>query len=373
MKVSRAPSSKVVGVLLTLGVVIVPPALAQFTLPSVDEDEREKTDLDDIPFDNPVGVLSFVDMLPVDLERVPECIGASSDGLGRECLPNTEVISLEQYRNCEGELATCATRYAYPVPYTTEDQADTVETEIDEAWDAYIDATIDTGNEKLNEAPPCWVPSPCPPTVDWGCVMQRVADTTQVSLTEHNPTYWEAVHESLVTNMPGALWWKDPFPELGAVIAPIMTLDPVPDFEKYRSLVEGPQDLPYYYQPYAFPNLRVPHGPGEIQGSDPGLYDKELRKYTLDIGNMLEYQQFGFSGFFITHGELHSQQFFKLERGPFMWTLCFTESVPPIPVPLPIPVPIFIPLVPKAFTTWDAVPEGYPIPHVKGMPLWIGQ
>jgi hypothetical protein len=357
VKVSHAPSSKVIRILLSLGIIMLPSALSQFELPSVDENEREKTDIDDIPFDDPVGLLSFVDLLPVELERVPECIGASSDGLGRECLPNTEVISMEQYRNCEGELATCATRYAYPVPYSTEDQGETVETEIDEAWEAYIDATIGTGNEKLNEAPPCWVPSPCPPTVDWGCVMQRVADTTQVSLTEHNPAYWEAVHESLITHMPGALWWKDPFPELGAVVAPIMTLDPVPDFEKYRALVEGPQDLPYYYQPYAFPNL----------------HDKELRKYALDIGNVLEYQQFGFSGFFITRGELHSQVFFELARGPYMWTMCFTETVPPIPVPLPIPVPIFIPLVPKAFTTWDAVPEGYPIPHVKGTPIWIGQ
>ena len=34
---------------------------------------------------------------------------------------------------------------------------------------------------------------------------------------------------------------------------------------------------------------------------------------------------------------------------------------------------VFIPLVPKAFNTWDAVPEGYPIPHVEGTPLWIGR
>ena len=155
MKASRAPSSKVVQIFLALGLIMLTAALAQFELPSVEEDEREKTDLDDIPFDDPVGVLSFVDMLPVNPERVPECIGASSDGLGRECLPNTEVIALEPYRECEGELATCATRYGYPVPYSTEDQAETVETEIDEAWEIYIDATIDTGNEKLNEASLC--------------------------------------------------------------------------------------------------------------------------------------------------------------------------------------------------------------------------
>ena len=45
MKVSRAPSSKVVRMLLALGVVMFPPALAQFPLPSADEDKREKTDL----------------------------------------------------------------------------------------------------------------------------------------------------------------------------------------------------------------------------------------------------------------------------------------------------------------------------------------
>ena len=76
--------------------------------------------MDDIPLDDPVGVMSYVDISPVDLERLAQCITASSDGLGRECLPNSELISLEQFRACEGELATCAERYAYPVPYITE-------------------------------------------------------------------------------------------------------------------------------------------------------------------------------------------------------------------------------------------------------------
>ena len=373
MRVLPAPFARVFRILLLLSSMVFPNTFAQFVLPSMDDSEREKTDLDDIPFDEPVGVLSFVDMLPVDLERVGECIGASSDGLGRECVPNTEVISVEQFIDCEDELATCRARYAYPLPYTLEDAADTVETETEKAWETYVDATIDTGNEQLNEAPPCWVPSPCPPTVDWGCVMQRVAETTKVSLTEHNPEYWKTVHESLVTNIPGALWWQDPFPELGAVIAPVTSLNAVPDFEKYRDLVESPQDLPYYYQPFGFPNLPVPHSPGELQGADPGLYDRELRKYELDLGNVLEYQQFGFSTFFITHGELYNQVFYKVARGPYLFTICLTETPIPIPVPLPVPIPIFIPLVPKAFTTWDSVPEGYPLPHVKGKPLWTGQ
>jgi len=371
--VSHARFASLPRLLLLLGAVLIPTAFAQFELPSMDDPDHEKTDLDDIPFNDPVGVLSFVDLLPVDLERIGECIGASSDGLGRECLPNNEVISVEQFNDCEGELATCADRYAYPVPYTPEDSAETVETEIDEAWDTYIDATIDTGNEQLNEGPPCWTLSVCPPTIDWGCVMKRVAETIKVSLSEHNPNYWKAVHQSLVTNMPGALWWKDPFPELGAVIAPVTTLDPVPDFEQYRDLIEAPQDAPYYYQPFGFPNLPVPHGPGEFEGANPGLYDRELRKYELEIGNVLEYQQFGFSTFFITHGELHNQVFYKVARGPYLYTICLTETPIPIPVPLPVPVPVFIPLVPKAFTTWDSVPEGYPLPHVKGKPLWIGQ
>jgi len=363
--------ASVPSILLLLGAAIIPSAFAQFELPSTNPGEHEKTDLDDIPFDDPVGVLSFVDLLPVDVERIPECIGASPDGLGRECVPNTEVISVQQFTDCESELATCVQRYAYPVPYTYEDAAETAETEIDEAWETYIDATIDTGNEKLNEAPPCWVPTPCPPTIDWGCVMQRVAETINVSLTEHNPDYWKSVHESLVTSMPGALWWQDPFPELGAVIAPVTSLDPVPDFEGYRDLIETPQDAPYYYQPFAFPNLPVPHGPNERQGANPGLYDKELRKYDLELGNVFEYQQFGFSTFFITHGELQTQMFYKLARGPYLYTICLTETPIPLPLPLPVPVPILIPLVPKALMTWDSVPEGYPLPHVKGTPLWI--
>ena len=373
MRVLPARFASVPSVFLLLGAVVMPSAFAQFELPSMNPSEHKKTDLDEIPFDDPVGVLSFVDLLPVDPERIPECIGASPDGLGRECVPNTEVTALEPFRDCEGELATCAQRYAYPVPYIYEDAAETAETEIDAAWETYLDATIDTGNDKLNKVPPCWIPTPCPPTIDWGCVMQRVAETAEVSLSEHNPTYWKTVHESLVTQMPGALWWQDPFPELGAVISPVTSLDPVPDFEAYRDLIEAPQDTPYYFQPFAFPNLPVPYSPGERQGANPGLYDKELRKYDLELGNVLEYQQFGFSTFFITHGELQTQLFYKLARGPYLYTICLTETPIPLPLPLPVPVPILIPLVPKALTTWDSVPEGYPLPHVKGTPLWIGQ
>ena len=369
MKVLRALFASLALPLLTGSALAQPPPPDEI----INQDEREKTDIDDIPFDDPVGVTSYVDILPVDLERLGACLTSSSDGLGRECVPNTEVISVEQFHNCEGELATCKTRYAYPVPYTTEDVAETVQTEINEAWETYVDATIDTGNEKLNEAPPCWVPTPCLPQIDWGCVMGRVGETIKVSLTEHNPAYWQAVHESLITNTPGALWWKDPFPELGAVVSPVMTLDPVPNFEKYRALIEEPRDAAYYFQPRFFGNLPVPHNSNDVQGADPGLYDKELRKYTLNIANLLEYQQFGFSGFFITHGDLHSQTFFELPRGPYLFTLCFTETLIPIPVPLPVPVPIFIPLVPRAFNTWDTVAEGYPIPHVKGTPVWIGK
>ena len=96
--------------------VLLPLAGAQQPPPPPDEigdrDEREKTDMDDIPLDDPAGVLSYVDILPVDAERLGQCVAASSDGLGRECLPNAEVIALEPFRTCEGELATCRERYA---------------------------------------------------------------------------------------------------------------------------------------------------------------------------------------------------------------------------------------------------------------------
>ena len=90
MKVSRA--------LFVSLAVLLPLAGAQQPPPPPDEigdrNEREKTDMDDIPLDDPAGVLSYVDILPVDAERLGQCIAASSDGLGRECLPNAEVIAL---------------------------------------------------------------------------------------------------------------------------------------------------------------------------------------------------------------------------------------------------------------------------------------
>ena len=370
------PSSKPLILILSLlslnyGLVVT----AQFELPGQDTGEKDRTDMEDIPLEEPEGILSFVDMLPNDPQDVPECIGeAGGEGLHAtaQCVPNTEVVDVSRFEDCEGELATCADRYAYPVAYITETQGETVEEEIDEAWEQYIDNTIETGNDRVNANPKCYVPlSVCPGIIRWDCVAERYAETVATSLSEHQLTYWEAVHESLLTNTPQALWWKDPLPELGAVISPVTALTPNPNV--YQQLLEQPEDSTYYLGPPIFPNLPVPNLPGAIEEPNPGLYEKELRKYDLELASLLEYQQFGYSGFFITHGDFQLQTFFKVLSGPYLWVWCLTPTIIPVPIPLPVPVPIVIPAVPKAFNKWDAIPEGYPLPWVQGDPIWIGQ
>lgn len=344
---------------------------AQFELPGQNE-EKDRTDVDDIPLDEPEGILSFVDMLPTDPEDVPTCIAENVGHAAAQCTPNTEVVDITRFEGCEGELNTCRDRYAYPVAYITEDTAETVQEEMDDAWEEYIDATIETGNDRLNANPKCYIPlSICPTIIRWDCVAERYAETVKTSLTEHNLEYWKAVHETLLSNTPQALWWTDPFPGAGAVLSPVTALASNP--EVYQQLLEEPGDTPYYLAPPLFPNLPVPNLPGDIQQPNPGLYDKEVRKYELELASLLEYQQFGYSGFLITHGDFQFQTFFKTLSGPYLWTWCLTPTVIPVPVPLPIPIPIVIPAVPKAFNTWDAIPEGYPIPWVEGDPLWLGE
>jgi hypothetical protein len=345
---------------------------AQFQLPGQDPGEREKTDMDDIPLDEPEGLLSFVDILPNT--NPLECFGEA--GLSQatsECVPNTEVVDVSRFEDCQEDLATCEDRYAYTVPFIPEDSADQIEEDIDEAWETFVDDTIATGNDRVNDNPKCYVPlSFCPAIIRWDCVMERVADTLRISVTEHQPEYWKAVGETLLTHSPLALYWRAPLPTQGAVISPVTALTPNP--EVYRQLLDEPADAPYFMGPPLMPNLPVPALPGDIQEPWPGLYDKELRKYGLDLASVAEYQQFGYSSFFITHGELEAKLFFKALSGPYIWTWCLTPTLPPIPVPIPIPIfLVFNPATPRAFTTWDSIPEGYPIPWIKHDPIWLGE
>jgi hypothetical protein len=316
-----------------------------------------------------VGILSFVDIDP-NLTRLSDCLASVPDP--RECVPNVELIHVDAFRACADRGFRDCAEWAYLAPFIPEATAEAAERDIANAWERYVDRTIDEINREINHLfLPCWIPSLCPSVlINWDCVMQRLQRASETSLSQYLPEYWADVLMAIATNLPFALWWESPFPDGGAVIAPVFSLTPKP--AQYTGLVQGARDAAYYfdgrYLPFLFPDLPVPYAPGEATAQNPGIPQLEARKRQLERATLLEYQQFGFSSFFFVHGGHQDTLFFKLERGPYLLTFCFKLTPPAIVPNFPIPVPGFIPQVPKAFTAFESVPEGYAIPRVKGRP-----
>ena len=313
--------------------------------------------------DEDVGIVSFIDIEGGGL-RIGECLSEEPDP--RVCTPNIETLHLEPFNDCSGNLSGCEEKVAYPVPFVPEDSGTNIEEDIDEAWNTYVNKTIDEVSSEINKLPPCWIPTPCPPQINWGCVTERMADALVTSYSEYLPEYWESVYESIATNAPLALHWHSALPDDGAVIAPIFSYTPKPD--QYTDLVEDPRDAPYYFQGPLFPRLPVPYLPDELNREYGGITDLEERKRELEIATLLEYQQFGFVTFFQVYGEFRLEVLFKVARGAYLYTACLIP-LPPfvVLVPVPVPTPVY---VPRAFTDWTSVPEGYAIPRIKGKPLF---
>lgn len=313
--------------------------------------------------DEDIGIVSTIDIEGGSL-RIAECLSEEPDP--RVCTPNIETLHLEPLHDCSGNLSGCEEKVAYPVPFIPETSGTDIEEAIDEAWETYVDKTIDEVSSEINQLLPCWLPTPCPPQVNWGCVAERMADALVTSYTEYLPEYWVSVYESIATNAPFALHWRSALPDDGAVIAPIFSLEPKPD--QYTDLVESPRDTLYYFQGPLFPRLPVPYLPDELNKAYGGITELEERKRELELATLLEYQQFGIVTLFQIYGEFRLAILFKLLRGPYLYTACPIAAPPFIlPVPIPVPTPVY---VPRAFTDWPSVPEGYSIPRIKGRPLF---
>lgn len=321
-----------------------------------------------------VGVLSYVDIDPTDMSRLSECLSTAPNP--RECAPNLELIHVEAFEAClQRGLVGCPEEFAYLAPFSPEGVAEAAEKDIAEAWERYVDRTIDEMNREINNwFWPCWIPAFCPTVlINWDCVIQRMERAAETSLTHFLPDYWADVIAAITTNLPFALWWESPFPEGGAVISPVFSLTPKP--AQYSGLVNAPRDSAYYldghYVPFLFPDAPVPYAPGEATAQNPGITRLEERKRKLERATLPEYQQFGFSSFFSVHGDYEDTFFFKIERGPYLLTFCFSFIPFGIFPNYPIPLPGFIPQLPRAFTSFQSVPEGYGIPNVKGRPSEI--
>ena len=288
------------------------------------------------------GAFSFFDLDPAPLDKVPACIEQAPDRVGMlECFTNTEITDVPAFAECESK-AVCE-RYAYPVALFPEKLGLIVEEVYAQLWERYlIDVTLYASEAYQRGCNPA---STAVETILY-------AETTALG------RYWAEVMTASFYYLSAALWFNNPFPgfgpipDQGAVVLPSFSL--FPDPEQYVELTTSsgdPRDLPYYFGPPAFANLPVPYQTSELAGTWPGLYDKEVRKYALDPATLLEYNQFGHTSFFSAHGEQQPTAVIAVAA-------CY------IPV-----LPVVIPLVPRALSSWDSVPEGYPLLHVEDDPF----
>jgi hypothetical protein len=262
-----------------------------------------------------------------------------------------------------------------------------------------------------------WIPTFCS-SMDaltrWDRIATIFAQAYAHAMTHYYLDYWKDVLEVILKNMPLALWWDGVYPVLpgqtsGLVLQPIIGL---PNPQQYLELAREAQSrdlrgFAYVLARYPFLNLlgnavtnqvqelvrRYPIEPE--QDGEPGLQNLEPLKAGLSrregifsrsnqwatypwlfssdgpepkgssgAATQYEYAGVGHAVFFA------AQSKFILEfspRIPIFWRMCFTESFPPIPIPIPVPMPM-VHAVSRVDTQWLSVPEGYPIPGVKGVP-----
>ena len=310
------------------------------------------------------GIVSFIDIEGGGLQFA-SCLELEPDP--RACYPNLATIHLDAFEACIGQsLLNCDHKVVYPVPFEPIAKTDMITEDIDVAWESFVNKTIDEVSQEINALPPCWLPTPCPPKINWNCVMQRVSQALQTAYAEFLPAYWAEVYQSIGSHALLALHWRSAYPNDGAIIIPVFTLEPKPN--QYQALVEEPRDAAYYFQPPLFPRVSVPYIPDELNALRGGITELEERKRQLEPATLLEYQQFGFASVFEVYGEVWFGVLFQVVRGPYLVTACLIP-VPPfiIPVPVAVPTPV---VVPRAFTDIASIPEGYEIGRVKGMPLY---
>jgi hypothetical protein len=232
------------------------------------------------------------------------------------------------------------------------------------------------------------------------------------ALTHYYPAYWRDVLEALAKYASLALWWDGVYPVLpgsssGLVLQPVLS---TPNPQQYVNLALEAQrrdvrGFAYMLLRYPFLNLLggdvleslgsgVRTFPLETaQNGKPGIPALEEFKRVVprregifsrpaqwaDVfgagpqprgssgaATPYEYAGVGHAIF------IAAQSTFITEvspRVPIFWRTCLTETIPPVAVPVPLPMPV-LHANSRVETRWISVPEGYPIPDVRGVPLF---
>lgn len=269
---------------------------------------------------------------------------------------------------------------------------------------------------------------PFPATDCVSCTSEGFLRAQAHQMTNYYPDYVEDVATALIEHLPTALQWRNPLD--GAAITPILDpTKPLPSkmIEVFAEAAEDEIIAPQYFaqmgadnlicQPLA-PQLLIDvliNTPGysydEDQPGIPSLEDFKTKlssresagdvyerhsewwqgkdhllvKYDEDGGSWfggtdaydalstdITYSCYGFTPLFITYSKFETMgPFDRFDRSLYKAAFCTTPTSPPVPLPL---APGFAGLWQfygvRAHTALETIPEGYEIPHVKGVPSY---
>jgi peptidoglycan hydrolase-like protein with peptidoglycan-binding domain len=299
------------------------------------------------------GSTSFIDLVAAEGYTTPApvlaaCLAAAPDTLtALECYHNLEVVDEVALADCQGEsLASCEARVAYPVPFYPEELAETVTDVYDEIYDRYYANVWKYAFKELLKCNLLFC--------EGGCVAEAVARIARHAYGSLNTVYWLEIFTASLYYLNSTLWYNLPFPEFGAIILPIFSLEPKPD--QYLAYAQSIDDsatgkgrgTPYSFAAPLFKNQQVPFAEAERQRGLPGLPAFEGLKDALEPATLIEYQQFGFMSVLEAYGG--------------------TELMLVVPVPCILVLPL--PEVRRAFTDQLTLAEGYPLPHTEETP-WV--
>jgi peptidoglycan hydrolase-like protein with peptidoglycan-binding domain len=277
-----------------------------------------------------------------------QCLSEAPDGItALECYHNLEVVDEAAMAACQGEsLATCSERVAYPVPFYPEELAETVDDIYEEIYDRYY---ANVWKYAFGELLKCNLLF-----CNGGCVAQAIANISRHAYGSLNTVYWLEIFEASLHYMPSTLWYNLPFPDYGAIILPIFSLEPkLEQYAAYAQSLEASANAQgrgnaYTYAAPLFDNQSVPFDQSERQPGLPGLTRFESLKNRLEPATLLEYQQFGFMSVFEGYGDRR------------------LVVVSPLPCVAALPLPA----VRLASTQTITVAEGYPLPRTDETP-WV--
>ncbi len=288
---------------------------------------------------------------------------------------NIHVTTVDEVRACQAGDNRYACNPVTVRPYLPEEAAEKAQEDIEKAWDVFFENYTDTIDAEINKKPYCYKPPICLPVAqpipvpDPTCIASRLIEGKRKGLAQHQPQYWQDVTTALLTHLPNTIFWGQPLATGGTATAPIFSLIPKPT-QYFQSYSGDVREIPYYTNGVPTWNtIPIAYLPEEV--ASLGVTPLEEVKPNFEAATLFEYQNFGFSTFYMVRPELQTiitldTDLLPPEISPGVQIYC-TLLLIDIPLPVKIPVPS-IDILPVASTSNVSVGEGenHPIPHTSG-------